>query len=255
MSESPIRGTRGNARQNPSPAGWQEADTETFLGLARYAVPDREAQIAALVAHIPTIDQPFDIIDLCCGEGLLSAAMLARYRQAWVTGLDGSAAMLASATKRCRRFGVRFTTQRVNLGREWAQPTRQPRAVVSSLAIHHLDDHGKQTLFREVFRTLAPGGALLIADLIQPATVEAQTYAADDWDEAVRERALLLDGNTAGFDSFVAEGWNLFRHPDPEVDKPATLFDQLSWLREAGFVAVDVSWMRAGHAIFGGRKP
>ncbi len=252
MSETPNRAA---PKQAPSPAGWQEADTETFLGLARYAVPDREAQIAALVSQIPATDQPFDVIDLCCGEGLLSAAILARFRQAWVTGLDGSAAMLASATKRCRRFGVRFTTQRVHLGNAWAQPTRQPRVVVSSLALHHLDDHGKQSLFRSVFRTLAPGGALLIADLIQPATTEALHYAADEWDEAVRERAQLLDGNSAGFDSFAAEGWNLFRHPDPDVDKPSSLFDQLCWLRDAGFRGVDVFWMRAGHAIFGGRKP
>jgi hypothetical protein len=32
------------------------------------------------------------------------------------------------------------------------------------------------------------------------------------------------------------------------------LLDQLKWLEGAGFVDVDVYWMRAGHAIFGGRK-
>jgi hypothetical protein len=32
------------------------------------------------------------------------------------------------------------------------------------------------------------------------------------------------------------------------------LFDQLVWLRDAGLMAVDAYWMKAGHAIFGGRK-
>ena len=38
-------------------------------------------------------------------------------------------------------------------------------------------------------------------------------------------------------------------------DKPSPLFDQLKWLDEAGFTDVDVFWMKAGHAIFSGRKP
>jgi tRNA (cmo5U34)-methyltransferase len=41
---------------------------------------------------------------------------------------------------------------------------------------------------------------------------------------------------------------------DP-VDKMSPLFDQLKWLEQAGFASVDVFWMRAGHAIFGGSKP
>jgi tRNA (cmo5U34)-methyltransferase len=31
--------------------------------------------------------------------------------------------------------------------------------------------------------------------------------------------------------------------------------DQLEWLELAGFSCVDLFWMRAGHAIFGGWKP
>ena len=41
---------------------------------------------------------------------------------------------------------------------------------------------------------------------------------------------------------------------DP-IDKPSTLLEQLRWLEAAGFAAVDVFWMEAGHAIFGGVKP
>jgi len=35
---------------------------------------------------------------------------------------------------------------------------------------------------------------------------------------------------------------------------PYRVFDQLKWLEEAGFSAVDCFWMRAGHAIYGGYK-
>lgn len=46
-----------------------------------------------------------------------------------------------------------------------------------------------------------------------------------------------------------------FIDPEPDaVDKPSRLLGQLVWLRDAGLMAVDVYWMKAGHAIFGGRK-
>jgi tRNA (cmo5U34)-methyltransferase len=38
------------------------------------------------------------------------------------------------------------------------------------------------------------------------------------------------------------------------MDKPSPIFEQLKWLETAGFTAVDVYWMQAGHAIYGGQK-
>jgi hypothetical protein len=47
----------------------------------------------------------------------------------------------------------------------------------------------------------------------------------------------------------------MYRYFDPDdIDKPSRLLDQLKWLEQAGFADVDVYWMLAGHAIFGGRK-
>jgi tRNA (cmo5U34)-methyltransferase len=38
------------------------------------------------------------------------------------------------------------------------------------------------------------------------------------------------------------------------MDQPSGLYEQLRWLEDAGFSAVDVYWLKAGHAIYGGRK-
>lgn len=127
-------------------------------------------------------------------------------------------------------------------------------AVVSSLTIHHLDGQGKQQLFRDVYAMLAYGGVFVIADIVLPATARATAVAADAWDQVVRRRAVELDGTTDVFDSFADEKWNLFRYPDDPMDKPDTLFDQLTWLAQVGFSSVDVHWMQAGHAIFSGVK-
>jgi tRNA (cmo5U34)-methyltransferase len=100
---------------------------------------------------------------------------------------------------------------------------------------------------------LASGGVFIIADIVQPVGSESKKAAAVGWDESVRRRALELDGDTAVYDQFRQSQWNIFTYPDP-MDKPSPIFDQLIWLSEAGFVEVDVYWMQAGHAIYGGRK-
>ncbi len=117
-------------------------------------------------------------------------------------------------------------------GRDWRAFAEPPHAIVSSLAIHHLDGGEKRALFRG----LAP--------------------AAQQWDEAVRARALALDGDLRAFAEFQRLGWNYFRDPDGNpIDKPSSLAEQLAWLAEAGFAGVDCHWLLAGHAIFSGRKP
>ena len=96
---------------------------------------------------------------------------------------------------------------------------------------------------------------MVLADLILPAGPAATRAAGEEWDRAVRERSLALDGGLAAFEHFQRIHWNLFFDPEPDpVDKPDTLLDQLRWLEAAGFREVDVVWMRAGHAIFGGVK-
>ena len=57
------------------------------------------------------------------------------------------------------------------------------------------------------------------------------------------------------YERFEELEWNLFRETEPDpIDRPSPLFDQMKWLEEAGLTDVDVFWMKAGHAIFGGRK-
>jgi ubiquinone/menaquinone biosynthesis C-methylase UbiE len=236
---------------------WDEHNSQTFIDLGRYFVPDREGQIAAFCDLIGPPDAPFEVIELCCGEGLLADALLHRYPRCTVHGYDGSPAMLRRAEERLAAYGARFRARQFDLAaRAWRSPPRPVHAVVSSLAIHHLDGAQKQELFADVYAMLGRGGVFLIADVVEPASSSGRALAAREWDEAVRERARKLDGSEDAFAFFERERWNMYRYPlDPDdIDKPSRLLDQLTWLQQAGFDEVDVFWMRAGHALFGGRK-
>lgn len=233
---------------------WGESASRAFIDYGRYFVPNRETQIQIITDLIPASETPFNVLELCCGEGLLAGAILEKYPNCTVYGFDGSAEMLQQAQKNLTKFGERFVTRHFDLfDEEWRRLDWQPRAVVSSLAIHHLDGRQKAALYRDIYGLLEPGGALLIADVIEPVNEVANAVAAEGWDSAVRERALAIDGHEEAYKYFVENGWNLYRHPDP-IDKPSALFDQLKWLEKAGFEEVDVFWLQAGHAIFGGWK-
>ena len=101
---------------------------------------------------------------------------------------------------------------------------------------------------------LLPGGAFLIADLVLPQGEQALEVAAAEWDAAVHQQALELDGTLEAYEFFNREGWNYFRYPDP-MDMPSPLSDHLRWLEDAGYQDLNVFWVHAGHAIWGGRRP
>ncbi len=238
---------------------WEEANSQDFIDYGKYFVPDREVQINCICEVIPPPSKPAYILDLCCGEGLLTRALLDKFPECQVYGLDGSPKMIAHVEKSLAAYGARFKAKQFDLAaNDWRDFPFTVHAVVSSLAIHHLDGTEKQILFKDIASILAPGGSFVIADLIEPMNPFGRKLAANAWNEAVRQRSLELDSHLKGYDYFRELGWNHYAESEPEpdsIDKPSSLFDQLKWLDEVGFTDVDVFWMKAGHAIFGGRKP
>ena len=238
---------------------WGEENSQDFIDYGKYFVPDREIQINGICEVIPPPLEPAYILDLCCGEGLLTRALLDKFPESHVYGLDGSPKMIAHIAKALITYGERFKARQFDLvASDWREFSFPVHAVVSSLAIHHLDGIEKQVLFKDIASILTPGGSFIIADITEPMDQFGKGLAADAWDEAVRQRSLDLDGNLRGYEQFYELGWNHYAQsePDPDsIDKPSSLFDQLKWLEQAGFTDVDVFWMKAGHAIFGGRTP
>jgi len=233
---------------------WSEESSQYFIDYAAYFVPDRAAQLETICALIPAQPEPFHVVELCCGEGLLARAVLERFPVCHLHGYDGSSTMLDKARTVLQPFGERFTLHPFDLAAtDWRSFPWPTQAVVSSLAIHHLDGAQKRELYRDLYQLLNPGGALIIADLIQPVHSLGVQVTARAWDEAVRQAALARDGTETAFEVFHRDHWNIYHYPDP-MDKPSGLYEQLRWLEEAGFSAVDVYCLKAGHAIYGGRK-
>lgn len=241
---------------SPDPIPWQEIDSKRFIERGQVYTPRRDEIETTLLELIPAeAAEPFVAVELGTGAGWLSAAVLCRFPQAHIIGLDGSPAMLDATRQTLAPYTGRFDLRLFRLEDiDWRVSLSNVRVILSSLVIHHLDDEGKQRLFYDLYDALEPRGALLLADLVAPTSESARRATARAWDEEVRRQSVELTGDTGAYDEFVRTEWNLYDYPDP-VDTPSPLPDQLRWLADLGYVGVDVFWLRAGHAVYGGYKP
>jgi len=230
---------------------WTEDASEIYRKLAAMAVPRRAEQIATLLTLIPfNRDETFRVVELASGEGILASAVLTAYPHANLLALDGSESMLETTQKRLAPSRNRATSRQFDMAQEnWYPQLEGADVVVSSLCVHHLDDGEKQQLFNVIGASLSDRGALLLADLVEPKHDSVKQLFAGSYDHIARSQAQ----DETMIELFEREEWNYYRYPDP-LDKPSYLFDQLIWLRDAGFGYVDVFWMFAGHAIYGGYK-
>jgi tRNA (cmo5U34)-methyltransferase len=187
----------------------------------RRLVPPFDAFYDAAVAALGlSSHEPRRVLDLGAGTGLLSGFVHAAYPRAELVLLDGAARMLEQARTRLGEENVAYVVGDM----AEALPAGPFDAVVSSLAIHHLEDPAKRSLFGRVFTALVPGGVFVNAEQVLGASARFTAFAGA-WHES-RARA-------AGSSE---EEWAATRER-MRYDRCATVEDQLAWMRAAGFDA------------------
>lgn len=233
---------------------WTEKESAAYRKMSDVAVPERERQIVIMTDLVGAAAVMGPVLDLCCGEGLWTRALIEALPGVTVYAYDRSPSMLAE-TRRRSGADAKLVTREIDIvERGWRDFDEPLRAAVSSLAVHHLDGPEKRVLFADLFDALAPGGVFVLADVIRPATRVGDRVAARMWDEETERRARDL-GAIEGFAEFQAEAWNHFHRAEPDpIDKPSTVAEQIDWLRAAGFVDVDIHWMMAGQVLMSAWK-
>ena len=111
------------------------------------------------------------VVDVGCGTGNLSLAVLAAQHDARVTGLDPDGASLRRAARKAKRRRLSLTLVQGYADRIPAEDGSLDH-VVSSLALHHIDDEGRVAFAQDALRALKPGGKVTIVDLGGPTPTE-----------------------------------------------------------------------------------
>jgi tRNA (cmo5U34)-methyltransferase len=182
----------------------------------------------------------FEVLDLGAGTGIISAMIAEAFPKSRLTLFDVTPEMLTIARARLKPLGkrVRFVTADFAT----ASQSQSWDAVVSALAIHHLPDSGKRHLFGDVFKYLTPGGAFINADQVAGDTAASDRHTREQWMKRARELKVTERDLAAAQERM-------------KQDLPATVGQQLVWMREAGFIDVACSYRNLIFAVLSGVKP
>jgi tRNA (cmo5U34)-methyltransferase len=213
---------------------------------------EREQKRAAhwlLMGELLPFDEQeaFTFLDLGAGTGAAARGILALYPRSTAILTDFSSQMMDEGEREMQAFAGRFSYVEFDMSNSiW--PAAIPAtldAVVTSMCIHHLPDHRKQSLFAEILERLAPGGWYVNYDPVSSPdpVVETTWERVNDHDdpEAAGKRLHRTPQEQSRYENHV-------RYVTP-------LDQQLDYLRSAGFQGVDVYWKHLENVIYAGRRP
>ena len=202
----------------------------------RRLVPTFDLLYGTAVDLLDLREQPVQrVLDLGAGTGLMSAAVLDRHPDAKVVLLDGAAEMLEQARARLPTHAI--TTVLADLRDPLPQGPFD--AVVSALAIHHLEDADKRDLFTRIRHVLRPRGAFVNAEHVTgPNPWLAGTYRAM-WTDACRAAGAAEEEIAGALERM-------------EMDRSLDIATQLDWMRAAGLEDCDCFFKHLHFAVLAG---
>ncbi|MFG2000915.1 class I SAM-dependent methyltransferase [Spirillospora sp. NPDC048911] len=172
---------------------------KTWL-LPFYDALTRVAGVRALherAVELAGIEPGQAVVDVGCGTGNLSFTVLAAQPGARVTGLDPDGDALRRAARKARRRGVALTLVQGYADRIPGEDASLDH-VVSSLALHHVDDDGRDAFARDALRALRQGGKITIVDFGGPASnVEDAGHSSHGPIHALRHLPRLMRSRAA----------------------------------------------------------
>ena len=177
------------------------------------------------------------ILDLGAGTGLLSEFVMQKVGNASLSLLDESPDMLSKAQQRLAQYNPRLFIQPMTD----PLPNGEFHAVISSLAIHHLDDKEKRDLFKRIHQSLASGGVFINGE---------QILGTSAWQQKLYEDTHLDGARALGSDEEEIRA----AQERMTYDKCATLADQILWLKETGFQNADSFFHSFRFAVYAGWK-
>ncbi|HYA11111.1 MAG TPA: methyltransferase domain-containing protein [Thermoplasmata archaeon] len=227
------------ARRVGSPALQAEFDREApaYDRTARASMPGYSALHRTLIWGVPFLPtRAFRVLELGVGTGALTSALLRTFPHASVVAIDVSPKMIAAAEKRLHEFRDRVELVAGRLEDAWEG---RYDAVVSALAIHHLEDREKWRLFRRVHRSLAPGGYFGDGDDHLP-----EDPLFDSRFAQIASTELGLRPPRGAYRSP-----QLVWHEHERFDHPCTLAAEVAALERSRFPHVAVPWRYFGQAV------
>ncbi len=214
----------------------------SYDSLIRRAVPRYDEMLERLMDYLPS--RASTILELGCGTGNLSLALLRRFEHAQITFVAGSSEMLALTRQLIvdQNLDVSLCQFLSTYFENLDFPPESFELVVSSISLHHVRD--KRPLYSIAFDSLTPGGALRFADQLRGGTPEIHDENWEQWLRFCRQAGHCT----------AEEIRSLLDHAAAH-DHYTPLEEHFEMLRSAGFRGIDCVWRNWIWGIVSADKP
>ena len=195
------------------------------------------------------------IIDLGCGTGNASLAILGKIPSARIFLIDGSGRMVKVAAKKisCAHPEAILGCRVADLARsDWDHGIEGEGqglvgegydAVVSTLVLEHLPFDRYKATIAECYRRLKPGGWLLAAE----GYVEEGSDMQEWFFEEMEQRRKAVDPELSDFVARLRD--------EKETHYYCRTAEKDEWWKQAGYVQVNMLWQYLCIGLMAGRKP
>ncbi len=216
-----------------------EEEAKQYDAIIQTLIPNYNQMIDALITVIPfDAEQPFDVIDLGCGTGTISRAIIERFPYANITCVDIAQKMLEIARDKLNRDATMIQGD----FNDFAFPKKYS-LIVSSLALHHLDnDSDKQRFYDKIYGALELGGVFINIDVVLGRDELIQGAYMKKWQAFMLSNISEHEMNSKWLPSYYAE------------DRPAKLATHLDMLTQSGFSCIDVIYKYYNFVVYCAKK-
>ena len=210
-----------------------------YTDTVRRCVPRYDEMLSTLFAYLPEHFSPEQVLELGCGTGNLTTMICEKFPDSEITAVDISEECMKECQRRLPLASIQYVKSDF---RELGFPAESYDLILSSIAIHHLDDIYKEELFNRIFFWQTPNGILTFCDQFRGETDALYNRHIAKW------KAFAFDQGTT------EDEWNTWMEHQNQHDHHAPLFKHVNWLTGAGYNTVDCTWRNLLWAVIYAEK-
>ena len=205
---------------------------DEYESLMARLVPYYREQSKIISDLLPDDDRAYRVLDLGCGNGILSEVVFEKLPNSFIVGLDLTEGMLMAFKKKLSGHTGKFELRQADFRSD--SIGKGYDIVIAGLTLHHLTWEEREKFYMTICSALNHGGLFISRDIIIDEDPMVADYQYSHWKAFMKSQG---------------EDPEFWYSKHKEKDHPVTLSDHFAWLRQAGFSKVTCQWRYCNFAI------